>query len=249
MYILAIDTTGKYGSAAVIDKNGKCFTCSSKNEMNHLKDIVIIIDGCLKKAGIDKKEITHIAASIGPGSFTGIRIGVTAARTAAQALDIPCIAVPTLEVIGMAYEKSPFNDCDMICATINARRGQTYAALWSTCKTECEFPFSEILPQKQYMMVDLLDEISKRTGKTFFCGDGSDIYADVIEKRINKEFIRIADENIRYQNAENVAKLALSMIKKGEKGIPYNKLLPEYMRKSEAEMRLENGTLSRRIRK
>ena len=76
MNILAIETTGKYGSASVIKETGEVFSAISTEEMNHLKGMMILIDEAIREAGIDKSELTHIAASVGPGSFTGIRIGV-----------------------------------------------------------------------------------------------------------------------------------------------------------------------------
>ena len=83
-----------------IMEDGRVFCASSETEMNHLKDIITISDEALMKAGISKNELTHVAASAGPGSFTGIRIGVTTARTLGQMLKIPCIKVSSLE--GMA---------------------------------------------------------------------------------------------------------------------------------------------------
>ena len=100
MKILAIETTGRYGSAAVIDGEGHVFSAVSTEEMNHLKGMIGLIDEAISKAGTDKSGLTHIAASIGPGSFTGIRIGVTTARVMAQMLGVPCVAVSSLE--GMA---------------------------------------------------------------------------------------------------------------------------------------------------
>ena len=94
--ILALETTGKYGSAAVIREDGRVFCASSETEMNHLKDIITISDEAVRMAGIGKKDLTHVAASVGPGSFTGIRIGVTTARTLGQMLGIPCVSVSSL---------------------------------------------------------------------------------------------------------------------------------------------------------
>ncbi len=101
MYILALETTGKYGSAAVIDGMGNVFQSSSTDVMNHLQDIMTLTSDCLAQAGITVSQLTHVAASVGPGSFTGIRIGVTTARTLGQVLKIPCIAVSTLEAMAL----------------------------------------------------------------------------------------------------------------------------------------------------
>ena len=75
MKILAIETTGKYGSASVIDETGRVFSAASSEEMNHLRGMITLIDEALREAGITKDELTHAAASVGPGSFTGRRAG------------------------------------------------------------------------------------------------------------------------------------------------------------------------------
>ena len=101
MYILAIETTGPFGSVALVsEEENKCVVLgemTSADEMNHLKDLLPQASRLLESAGVKKSELTHIAVSAGPGSFTGIRIGVSTARALAQALDIPCVSVPTLD--------------------------------------------------------------------------------------------------------------------------------------------------------
>ncbi len=97
MYILAVETTGPVGSAAIIDDQGAVSVEISSEEMNHLKDLMPMAERLLSRLNIQARDLTAAAASIGPGSFTGIRIGVASARAVAQALDIPVIAVPTLD--------------------------------------------------------------------------------------------------------------------------------------------------------
>lgn len=257
--ILALETTGKYGSAAVIREDGSVYCASSETEMNHLKDIITISDEAVKAAGITKKDLTHVAASAGPGSFTGIRIGVTTARTLGQMLDIPCIAVSSLEAMARrVLSKAIAADALYVVPVINARRHQTYAGAWQavfTSDVEHQSMISE-MPEKQYMIEDLLAELTDRVmengGKVFFTGDGIDAYGDIITdtfaaKGMSGQLI-LADESIRYQDAGSVAEIALGKAERGDT-LTYDKLLPEYMRLSEAEQRLREGTLSDKIRK
>ena len=111
MKVLAIETTGKYGSASVIDDDGRVFSASSSEEMNHLRGMITLIDEAVREAGITKDELTHVAASVGPGSFTGIRIGVTTARIMSQMLEVPCIAVSTLEAMAVRKKTSDIRGC------------------------------------------------------------------------------------------------------------------------------------------
>jgi tRNA threonylcarbamoyl adenosine modification protein YeaZ len=375
MYILTLETTGKYGSAAVIDERGNVFSATSGDVMNHLQDIITLTESCLEKAGITAAQLTHVAASVGPGSFTGIRIGVTTARTLGQVLKIPCIAVSTLKAMAVQGRAVlSFNseygvtdaasapcapcmtntinvakaDCSLvapdvanmecspnapgtvnalgaadaadianiaICPIINARRHQTYSGLWRLAGDSME----PLLPEKQYMIEDLLDAITTGTngicGKvastgatpeskdsaeeastgvtpeskdsteeastdatpeskdsaeeacvagapesknpneeastqhphiTYFTGDGIDAYESIIRERMPEGSYILAEESNRYQHAEYVARVALQKALRGET-LSYEELLPNYMRKSEAEMRLESGTLSKKI--
>ena len=163
--ILALETTGKYGSAAVIKEDGSVYCASSETEMNHLKDIITISDEAVKAAGITKKELTHVAASAGPGSFTGIRIGVTTARTLGQMLGIPCIAVSSLEAMARrVLSEAIAAEALYVVPVINARRHQTYAGAWQAVFTsdgEKQSIVSEI-PEKQYMIEDLLEALSAK---------------------------------------------------------------------------------------
>lgn len=257
--ILALETTGKYGSAAVIREDGSVYCASSETEMNHLKDIISISDEAVRKAGITRKDLTHVAASAGPGSFTGIRIGVTTARTLGQMLGIPCIAVSSLEAMACRVLSTAISEGAVyVAAIINARRHQTYAGVWTAAATSDSATRSLVseLPEKQYMIEDLLAEMTARAAENgagvFFTGDGIDAYRDIIEdafalKGISNLLI-LADEGIRYQQADTVAEIALSKAERGEI-LSYNELLPEYMRLSEAEQRLKEGTLSDKIRK
>ena len=256
MKILAIETTGKYGSASVIDDGGRVFSASASEEMNHLRGMITLIDEAISEAGITKDELTHVAASVGPGSFTGIRIGVTTARIMSQMLGIPCIAVSTLEamaerVLGKAIPAGAL----YVVPVINARRHQTYAGVYEAVFTTDGEKRSAVtvMEEKQYMIEELLAELQARMAEhsgsvVFFTGDGIDAYSDIIENNMAEGSYVFADSDLRYQHAESVARIALRRASAGEI-LKYNELKPEYMRLAEAEQRLKAGTLSDRIRK
>ena len=255
MRILALETTGKYGSAAVINDDGAVFSASSANEMNHLTDIINISDKALHEAGISKTDLTHVAASVGPGSFTGIRIGVTTARTLGQALGIPCIGVSSLYAMGeRVLGKAISSGALYVVSIINARRHQVYAGAWEAVFTSDyeHQTLIEVMEEKQYMIEDLLSELrtkcSASGGRAFFTGDGIDAYEDIIRDTLSRDMYILADEDLRYQHAETVAVIAARYASQG-KVTSYDDLLPEYMRLSEAEQRLKEGTLSEKIRR
>ena len=256
MKILAIETTGKYGSASVIDDGGRVFSAESREEMNHLKGMITLIDEAVRGAGITKDELTHVAASVGPGSFTGIRIGVTTARIMSQMLSIPCIAVSTLEAMAAgALGKAISSGALYVVPIINARRHQTYAGVYeavftSDCAQKSAIP---VMEEKQYMIEDLLEELKAKLkeydgARAFFTGDGIDAYGSIIESAMPEGTYTFADEDMRYQHAESVAEIALRKAAAG-RTLTYDELMPEYMRLAEAEQRLRAGTLSDRITK
>ncbi len=250
MKILAIETTGRYGTATVADDKGGLWSASSDNEMNHLRDIISLCDIAMAKADINKNELSHIACSVGPGSFTGIRIGVTTARTMAQMLEIPCIAVSSLEALALrGAETAIQSGAGYIVTIINARRHQVYGAVWKTGKNpqgrlEAASPD---LGEKQYMIEELLDQLgSLGDGRFFFTGDGVDAYGDIIAEAM-KSRAEFAPDATRYQCSEEVAAIGMMKAARGET-LAYGDLMPEYIRLSEAEQRLREGTLSDKIR-
>lgn len=244
MYILAIETTGPFGSVSLINENREPLAYEvTTEEMSHMKNLIPMCDAVISKAGIEKKDLTHIACSVGPGSFTGVRVGVSTARALSQVLNLPAIPVGTLD----AFKKK---ECDsrFIAVILNARRGQVYGMIYDLEKEEY------LLGPSACMLIDILNCINDRgisKDVTLF-GDGIDAY---FEKELPKEAlgmtedeyqlfnnlknIHLASKENRYQDANSVAKLATEL-----RECKYFELLPEYMRQAEAERKLEAGELN-----
>ena len=243
MYILAIETTGPQCSVALVSRDGGCRVLgmeSSAEALSHLRDLVPLTEKLLSRLNVAKSALSHIAVSAGPGSFTGIRIGVTTARALGQALNLPVIAVPTLDAF--AYKEA--GDANpVVCAILNARRGQVYGKIegW--------------LPGCPCMLTDVLEIIKsadgpvKKAGRpVLFFGDGIDAYEGRIldelgeaGMELGREFF-FAPKEIRYQSADAVGRLACVLAQAGE-GSHYGDVHPDYMRKAEAEQKLEAGEL------
>jgi len=253
MYILAFETTGAHASVALIDRKGNVFEQSSENVLNHLTSLIPITENLMKKNGINLNDISCVAASAGPGSFTGIRIGVSSARAIAQAAKIPCISVPTLK--SFLYNIKGFTG--IVCPILDARRCQVYGGAFTLEESTREI--KERVESGAYDLTEYLQllsiEINKlksssdlnQAARIMFFGDGIEIYKEEIESWHNKslnEDIRIefADKSNRFQKASSVAKLALKLYNEG-KQVSYDNLMPIYMRKAEAERKLEQGRL------
>ena len=228
MYILAIDTTGPVGSAAVLDMgSGIIRMKETRAAMSHLKRLAALTEELLREQSLQPRDLTAVAASVGPGSYTGIRIGVSTARAFAQGAELPCIAVPTLDMFRLRAEE----EGRPVSVIFNARRGQVYGAVFDGNGADIQKP-------GPYMLTDVLDTIQERSIDPLFYGDGIDAYGDRLAG------YETAPEECRYQTAELAAVYARRLFENGNV-IGYEELKPDYMRRTEAEMKLEDGSLAR----
>lgn len=225
MYILALETTGAHASVAIIDEKGSVWEKRGQGVLNHLQYLMPMTDELLKECGLALGDMTAVAASRGPGSFTGIRIGVSSARALAQVLRVKAIAVPTLKAF--AYNMPDYQG--LICPVFDARRSQVYAGAykWEDGK------IMEVVPGAPYAIDAFLENVkSADKGERLFFGDGTKVYSDWFQKE------ELAPEAARFQSAASVAKLAKDMAEQGFM-TDYEALKPDYMRKAEAERKLE----------
>ena len=251
MYILAIETTGKEGSVCLLykpEEEGKEGFKDAQTEpsviaekkiegsMNHLRELIPSISEVLTEAGVPKGKISCIAASVGPGSFTGIRIGVSTARALSQVLELErAIAVPTLTAFKYKEEAIKASaEGITVCAIINARRGQVYGMV------------DGYLPDGPYMLRDVLKVIKEQVfpegREVLFFGDGIDAYESLIDDELAElGKYSFTDVSCRYQDAASVALCAAENMETYM--VRTEELLPDYMRKAEAEQKLEAGQL------
>lgn len=234
MYILALESTGPHASVALIDDKGKVTELNNEGTLNHLENLMPMTKELLEDAGIALSDITAIAASAGPGSFTGIRIGVTTARALAQTLGVPAVSVETLKAF--AYGAQGYDG--VICSCIDARRNQCYAGAfkWEDGKLK------DKISAGPYMIDEFLEMVSGLGEKCLFFGDGLIRYG---EKIYALEGAEGASPEKRLQHGGYVAKMALDIYNEGGAS-DYAALEPIYMRKAEAERkreeRLKNGS-------
>ena len=255
MHILAIETTGPHCSVAIIDEAGNVKETASKGTMNHLQFLMPLTKRLLVDCQLQLDDIDAIAVSAGPGSFTGIRIGVSSARGLAQVLGCQVIPVETLKAF--AYHAPDFDG--LICPIFDARRNQIYGGAFAWKDGE----IVEAVPGGPYMLDEYLlllegamaasgKEVKAYSGTTpsglihkvdrvRFFGDGLKPYGQKVEAWASGQPIEfsVAPEEHRYQEAASVAKLGLSEHQKGD-GRAYETVFPNYMRKAEAQKNLED---------
>lgn len=250
--ILAIETTGPYASVAIINENMEIWEEQSDRKLSHLQSLIPMIEKLLKKCELQIDDITHIAVSQGPGSFTGIRIGMATAKALAQALDLPTIPVPTLKAF--AWSLPGFDG--LYCPFFDARRNQIYAGayyrkdgLFQVAVEDGAYKLEEFLA-----LLKAFDPDNKM--KIMLFGDGIDAYGKAVEdwkimidrlSSKNDSLVVLAEKDIKYQRAYFVASFAYTLL---EEGLVkhYEELKPVYLRKAEAQRRLDEKLARERVK-
>lgn len=232
MYILGIETTGAYASVSLMKDDKIIGHVSGNDRFSHLQNLIPQVQEVIKDNKLSIGDIELIAVSCGPGSFTGIRIGVSTARALSQVLDIPCVAVSSLAALAMRVDVKTAAEDLLICPMLDARRNQVYAGGYILKEG---YPVEKI-EAGPYM----LDEFLAKTGeydRILLLGDAIDKYREQIAE-LRPEGTETAPESIRYQDASFVAKLGKKLYAENG-GLSYNQLQPEYMRLPEAERKLK----------
>ena len=224
MLTLAFETSAKAASVALTE-NGKLLGESYQNTgLTHSQTLMVMAEDLLKQCGKTVSDVTAVAVAEGPGSFTGVRIGVAAAKGFAWGRQIPCYGVSTLEAMAVnlgIYE-------GYICACMDARRSQVYNALFLVNEGTAE-RFSE---DRAIALADLKTELEHIDGPIYLVGDGSQLTYKTLSGEIPN--LILPPEHRMHQRAVGVAILAERKQTAGETG-DGNILSPNYLRLSQAE--------------
>lgn len=225
MRVLAIDTSSpKLGLAMV--SGGKLIAKLELNlEGGHARYLIPSIDKLLKKTKLTLDKIDTLAISIGPGSFTGLRIGVTTVKAIAIAGRKKIVAVPSLDIL--AYNGLD-EEVKYICPVIDARKNKIYAAVYRKKENALKKETKDLLVS----MEDLCKGIKK---PTMFLGDALKVYKEKIAKELKDKAI-FADEKLWYPQAKFVALLGEQLAKK-KKFTQALDLVPVYLHKRDCQIR------------
>ena len=238
MNILAIESSGAVASAAIMKSGEILSEYTINNGKTHSHTLLPMIEEIMDKCGMTAKDIDYIAISSGPGSFTGLRIGISTAKGLALGGDIedselagkPCVAVSTLEA--MAY-----NLCEAegvyICPVIDARNDRIYSGLyWFWIDDDGNYRAESAIPDGVFEIDKYLERLSSVNHGIIFIGDG----IGAIKKKIDETGIMYSFAS-RHKNFPRAASLAIIAEKKIEEGdiVTADELSPDYMAKSQAE--------------
>ena len=225
MKILAIETATVAGSVAVVDDNkGLIGEIKVDVKIAHSERLMSSVEWLLRASGISIEEIDALAVSIGPGSFTGLRIGLSTAKGLSYATNKPIVPVPTIDAFAASL---PF--CShLICPMLDARKNEVYAGLY---KWEVRL-LRKILPATAINPGELLEQIR---GPVVLMGDATVTYKQLITDILKTNAI-FAPPSKMSPSASTVAEMAIEKINQGIITDPIS-LTPFYIRKSEAEIR------------
>lgn len=225
MKILAIDSSGLVASAALLDEDILVGEYTIHNRKTHSQTLLPMVRDMLAMAGVEIKEIEAIAVAAGPGSFTGLRIGAATAKGLAQALEIPIVAVPTLE--GLAFNQMGREA--LICPLMDARRSQAYFGIYDVGQ---KVPMA-VVEQSVASVADIVDKVNELGRPVVFLGDGVPVFLEYIKSEVKVPH-QIAPEGVRYQRAAAVAELGKYYLTQN-KGVSAGEFAPVYLRLSQAE--------------
>jgi len=232
MRALAVDTSTATAGIAVADENGLLAEFLLKDKKTHSQKLVPMMKEVLESLKLDLSDIDVFAAVTGPGSFTGLRIGVTTIKTTAYALKKPVVGIPSLDALANA---AVVPDGTLVCPIMDARNNQVYTALYK--------PQNGLMANLSGYMGLHISELVKQIGKKYaganvmFAGDGVLLHRDFLKIEL-KERCSFMPPFTYQMMAAPAAQLAIVLHSRGE-STDCNGLMPFYLRPSQAEREYE----------
>ena len=230
MNILALDTSGATASAAVAKDGFLTGEISLRHGKTHSQKVIPMIEALLDMLDMKKQDINLLAVANGPGSFTGVRIGVVTIKSMAYALNIPIVEVSSLMSLAFTISEQR----GVVCPIIDARNSQVYAGIYKISADSIE----TLYPDEGVTVETLAENLKKLDSDVHFVGDAVPIYRDFFEAQGFKAYF--APDELFTPRAGSAARLAWLLHSKGHVSDAF-KAAPNYLRKSQAE-RLKEKT-------
>lgn len=229
MKLLAIESSGLTASVAVTENSTLLGEYTMNYKKTHSQTLLPMLDALAKMIELDLDSIDAVAVSMGPGSFTGLRIGSATAKGLGLALNKPIVPVPTVDAL--AY--NIWGTEKLICPLMDARRQQAYTGLYTFQNGKLQV----ILPQCAVSIDEITAEINKQNREVIFLGDGVLVFQEYLKEHIKVPFT-FAPANCHIQRAASVAALGEVLYQEGiTESAKAHK--PEYLRLSQAERELK----------
>jgi len=224
MYVLGVETATRVGSVAVASEEGLISEYTLNVSLTHSERLLPAIDQLLQGMDIPFSDIDALAISLGPGSFTGLRIGVSTIKGLSFAGEKPVVGIPTLDALAHHIHGSE----SIICPMLDARKKEVFAALYRRNQADGLQKLTADLATVPDKLLRELDE------EVIFLGDGSRVYRSLIEASLGSR-AAFAPPHLNHPRAATVAFLGMEELKKGNVQ-SIDTLTPIYVRPSDAEL-------------
>lgn len=225
MKILAMDTSSLSASCALLDDDTVLGECFANVKLTHSQTIMPMVQGLLSQTRIPLEAVDLFAVTDGPGSFTGLRIGLSAVKGMAHALGRPCLGVSTLEALAYQYCGV---DC-VVAPVLDARCSQVYTALFRWCGKQ----LTRLEKDSAIPIAQLEEWLKNVGGPVFLVGDGAKLCYNSIKERVPG--VRLASPALQFVRASSVALAALPNV---ASAVEPSALVPAYLRLPQAEREL-----------
>ncbi|MEK6567998.1 MAG: tRNA (adenosine(37)-N6)-threonylcarbamoyltransferase complex dimerization subunit type 1 TsaB [Candidatus Omnitrophota bacterium] len=225
MNILAIDTSSKYFYLAIAEDDKIKVSIRRPSGRKLSRMIIPLIEKALKKANLSLRDINYFACGLGPGSFTGLRVGLAVIKGFAFSLNKPVVGIISLDCL--AGSQSDFSG--YVCPVVDARRSLVYSAIYRAKN-------GALKRKSRYLLVSPNELLAKfnNQDEVVFLGDGLSLYQDDIKKKLGLR-AHFADDNFWYPDPRNLLRLAREKIKSKETA-DLDKLVPFYMYPKECQI-------------
>ena len=224
MTILAFETSAKAASAALFREGVLLGESYQNTGLTHSQTLLSMAESLMVSCGVTPAEIDAVGVAAGPGSFTGVRIGVAAAKGVAWGREIPCVGVSTLAAMAVGFGAWQ----GYVCPVMDARRSQVYNALFRVDCGKC----TRIREDRAISLRDLGEDVKNLSGPIFLVGDGSVLCYNTLLETVPG--LVLPPEHRRHQRAAGVALEAARILETGERPSGAE-LVPNYLRLSQAE--------------
>lgn len=222
MNILALDTSGPVAGVALLKNGEAAYEAMAVNRFTHSVSLMPMVEEGFTRSGLAIRDIDLFAVTVGPGSFTGVRIGVSTVKGMAHGAGKPCIGINALEALASGI---PYFD-GTICPIQDARAGQVYGAAF-----KAGMPPHRLIMDEALKLPEYLGKLATLPGPYLFVGDGVPVHMEMIESAL-KDMAVFSPVHTRFLRPLGAALLAMQY---KDQAVDYSKLMPYYLRAPQAE--------------
>ena len=242
MRILAVDTATKSCSVAVTENETVIGEITKVSEQTHSKHLLEMVHTVIREAGLTLSDLDGFAVTRGPGSFTGLRIGISSIKGLALAVKKPVVGISTLLALAQQarafaqqvhhHEQQISSTAHLVCPLIDARKGEVYVSLYRR-------DADALTPEHEERVLAPHEALQNIDSSCFFVGSGAVLYRDIITDMLG-DLASFAPDDCHIIQASTVARLGLEQFESGDDGEVAD-LVPYYIRKSDAELNFKKN--------